>query len=104
MGTGPAVTASQRWCGAQLPPGDTDDAVRAHRAQAWVLLVGAILLAGAAQGLYAGAGVAPGGRYELLVRVGLLVLLWNWYVAQRRPKPPAQIPDPGLFIGLLWPG
>jgi hypothetical protein len=80
-----------------------DEDARLHRAQAWVLLVGTILVAGAAQGLYAAAGIPPSGRYELLVRVGLLVLLWNWYVAQCRPHRRALVPDLGLFLGILWP-
>ena len=65
------------------------------------LLLGTILVAGAAQGAYAAAGVSS-ARFDVAVRLALFASLWNWTVAQLGLRRLTGVPDLGVFMAVLW--
>ena len=79
-----------------------NELAEAHKALAWLFLVGLLLISSAARGVYSSQGVAPSARFELLERIGLLSFIWFWVRAQCRPYRVAFPMDLGLFLAGLW--
>ena len=81
-------------------PDDEDD--RTNKVQAWLFLIGLILIASAARGLYSSQGAIPSSRFELLERLGLITFLWYWLTTQCRPYRASFPLDLAFFLTGLW--
>ena len=68
----------------------------------WILLTGFLLIAGLARAVYAAHGSQPSQRFQLLTTLGLMVLLWYWFVQQMVPHRPRLPMDMGIFLVALW--
>jgi len=73
-----------------------------HRASSWILLLGFMLITAMARGVYASHGVEPSARFEMLVALGQLALLWFWFTAQVAVHRPRFMMDMGLMLMLFW--
>ena len=68
----------------------------------WILLAGFFFISGMARGVYAAHGAEPSARFEVLTLMGMLALLWFWFVQQMRPHQPRLPMDMGVFLVALW--
>ena len=75
---------------------------RTQKLLSWILLGGFLLIAGLARGVYAAHGSQPTQRFQLLTTLGLMVLLWYWFVQQMMPYRPRLPMDMGVILVALW--
>ena len=68
----------------------------------WVLLSGLLCVIGMAEGVYASQGGQPSDRFRLVATLGLMPLLWYWFVRQLDPHRPTFPMDMGVFLSALW--
>jgi hypothetical protein len=67
----------------------------------WLFLISYIFLTSVGSVFHSAQGHGPSGPYELLARLGLVVLLWHWLTDQCRPYRAAFALDMGMFIALV---
>jgi hypothetical protein len=68
----------------------------------WAFLFSFLLLTGIAQGAYAASEQEPSGRFQLLTKVGFVVILWQWFTRQLTAQRVHWSLDAGVLITLFW--
>ena len=76
--------------------------LRSHKLLAWILLGGFVFTASLAEGVYAAHDAEPSQRFRFLTMLGLMALLWYWFVQEMRSHRPALPMDMGIFLFTLW--
>ena len=69
---------------------------------AWVLLGGFLVIASCAQAVYYAKSAEPSARFQLLVQLGGLVLLWHWFIQQVAHYRPRLSSELGGFLVAFW--
>ena len=72
------------------------------RIVSWLLLVGFLLLSGAARGVYSAQEIQPSARFEALAVVGFVTFVWYWIKQECAPYNVSFPIDLAWFMALLW--